>query len=200
ETSIQVTWTGTTYSSAEYLEYSTAGALEAPVTGSIASAASPVAFGPVSAPSNPNAVPIVFLGFRKGGTLNSWSVSSGWSLGAGGSANDSCLLAYQTTPPNTAVSGTVSYTGAGPTGSAVAWLGFFLDPPGSSSNAASIGGALGALACAATVSAALAASVASGLGPAATAATASAVGAANVTGALGGLATAAQGNGLQTAG
>lgn len=199
ETSITVSWSGATYSSVEYQEWSGAGATETPVTGSVASVASPVAFGPVPAPSNPNAVPIVFLGFRKGSTANIWSTSGAWALGSALSANDACLVAYQTTPPNTAVSGTISYTGSGPTGAAVAWLGFFLDPPGSASNSATIGGTLGALACAATMSAALAASVTAGIGANATAATTSATDAAGVTGALGSLATTAHGNGMQTA-
>lgn len=198
ETTITVSWGGgTTYSSANFMEWSSAGATETAVTGSTASASTPVAFGPISAPSNANAVPIVFMGFRKGGTLGSWTVSSGWTAGLGAQTNDSCLSAYQTTPPNAAVSGSMAYTGSGPTGAAVAWLGFFLDPPGSSSNPAAVSSGFGAFACGAAVSATLATAIAAGIGPNATAATASAANATATASALGAASTAAQVSSLQ---
>lgn len=198
ETSITVTGTGTaTYLTAEYLEYSSAGAIETPVTGSTASAASPVAFGPIGPPSNANAVPIVFMGFRKGVSAANWTVSGGWLAGLGGQANDSCLVAYQTTAPNAAVSGTMAYSGTNPNGSMVGWLGFFLDPPGGSSNPAAVSSGFGAFACGAAVSATLATAIAAGIGPNATAATASAANATATASALGAVSTAAQVSGLQ---
>jgi len=132
ETTITITASASAYMSVKYYETTGSGNIENINANYVSSASSPVSFGPLVAPTQPNAIPLMFFGWRKtnaaaGGGGD--SVTSPWLLSPPPIVvNDAISSAYQLNPPGSGVSGTISYTDTVRNGNAFTWIGFFLDP------------------------------------------------------------------------
>lgn len=102
--------------------------VDTPVTGNTASASSPLSYGPSGSPSDPNAVPFVAMSWRGHGS--GYTPSSGWTWGGitSGSFSNSSFV-YQTTAPNSAVSGTLTYTDVNENGFDFLWAAVWIPSP-----------------------------------------------------------------------
>lgn len=105
--------------------------VDTPVTGNTASASSPLSYGASGSPSDPNSLPFMAMSWRGHGS--GYTPSSGWTWGgitSGSLANSSFV--YQTTAPNTAVSGTLTYTNTNEDGFDFLWAAVWIPSPTSS--------------------------------------------------------------------
>lgn len=130
-TQITVSRSGTSAFSALYQQWTNVSAWEWTSAGGRAGTStgvtSPYTFGPTFAPTKPGAIPVVFVAFQRDAT--GVTPSSGWSLDMSmtAGANQNTLALRMTTPPNAAVSGSVTFAG-NEVGGGAAWAAIFLDP------------------------------------------------------------------------
>lgn len=105
--------------------------VDAYTTGSTASAASPLAFGPTPPLAVVGSIPFVGMGWRGHGTTGSYVASSPWAWGgitAGNFSNTSSAAITAGLTLSSTVSGTVAYTNTNEDGFDFLWIALWVKP------------------------------------------------------------------------